>query len=191
MYLKDTLDIIKDVTSRQPCYQTQEMVLMTNLLSIGISNMMGDSNQAILHLKNLFSFVEHVRFGHDMNANPDGILHYKELLGILLFMDSTTVGFSEIKHRYKRSYAIPVHQYASFTSISEVNISYQNIMELQLQNVDLSKVTPEEAIMFKINLYASFSKRLLDFERKTVLSESDREYSSVIWMHISIYVNMH
>lgn len=108
-YLKDILPLISCTDTDTESYQRQELVIVANLLYVGICNMLEDSTQAIQHLKNLFSFVEYVRFGQDINARPRGILNHKDLLSTLLFLDSTTESFGEIPTREHRSYAIPVH----------------------------------------------------------------------------------
>lgn len=177
-YLRDTIRKATSIsTDDKLSYQDQEMLIITNLLYIGICNMLGDSTQAILHLKNLFSFIEHVRFGEDANTDPDprGMLNFKDLLSILLFIDSITIDHSEIKRRFARSYAIPVPQYPSFASMRDVYVSFQLIRSNCLQDAALWKLPPEMTTLILAKTNTSFLQRLSVFENSTTLTHGERQ----------------
>lgn len=156
------------------------MVLRTSLLYIGLCNILEDSMQATLHLKNLFCFVEHVRFGQDGNVIPRGIVSYKELLGILLFLDGTTEDHIEIKTRFERANAIQVPQCPSFKSISEACIAFQQIRGLNLHPVDMAKLSLDEIAKRLIDTDSSFLQRLLDFEVSNTPNDYERQDIAVL-----------
>lgn len=163
-----------DINSTTISYQRQELVLLTNLLYIGICNMLGESKQAISHIKNLLYFIDHVRFGQDCNANPQGaMLNYNELLSVLLFLDGTTINYADIKPRADRPYVIAVPERSSFRSISDAYLAFQLLVSNSLHRVDMSVLQQKEHFALAIEINQSFRLRLSEFEKTNNLSNSE------------------
>ncbi|KAJ6784107.1 hypothetical protein PWT90_08585 [Aphanocladium album] len=111
-------------------YADKEMVLLTNVIYVGICNILGDTKQAISHVKNITELISQFRFGEDMSKDKSsrGILRYPEFMAVLAFIDGQSGDFDEITDRFERDYVVSVPSYESFSSVTEAYIAFLVIM---------------------------------------------------------------
>lgn len=146
-------------------YEDQEMVIMTNIIYIGISNMLEEPKQAVTHTKNLLDLVQQFRFGEDQNFSSTQRLRHTGLLGLILFIDGHADNHAEIVSRYSRSYAVKVPRYERFTSVSEAYVELLSIHLEELQEVKLFDLPVPAKKTRRKQLGDAFVSKLDAFEK--------------------------
>ncbi|TQV95223.1 hypothetical protein IF1G_06210 [Cordyceps javanica] len=150
-------------------YADKEMVMLTNVLYIGICNILGDLKQAIVHLKNTIDLIGEFRFGEDMTAHksPRGILRYPELLAVLAYIDGQSGDFDEVPDRFEREYVISVPSYDSFSSMTEVYLGFLVIMYDGLKPLNYTdSCTYQARISILSGKLEEYRVRLADYESR-------------------------
>ncbi|KAJ3494067.1 hypothetical protein NLG97_g4318 [Lecanicillium saksenae] len=174
-------------------YADKQIVLFTNVIYVGLCNILGDTKQAISHLKNITDLIGQFRFGEDTDTKSSsrGILPYPELLAVLAFMDGQSGDFDEIADRFEREFVVSVPSYESFSSVTEAYLAFLVIMFDGLKPLNYADhCTPLGRISLLTGKLEDYKVRLAEFEYRELhkgISKADLKCIAELRLYIRYF----
>lgn len=161
----------------------QEMILLTNIVYIGICNMMGDTKQVMVHMKNTAGLIEHFRFGQNpaRHKPPRSMLRYAELLSAIAFFYGQGNDFDEVFCRFDRGYAIKMPTYESFATSTEAYLAFLVVLYDGLKPINYARdYTAHARLQILQEQLEDYRERLDKFEDRRLTTGLSREDAACI-----------
>lgn len=152
-------------------HEDKELVMLTNVVYIGICNVIGDTMQTLSHIKNTIELISHLHFGMDENNQPVtrslGPLRYTELLAVLAYIDGQSGDFDEVEDRFERDYVLQIPEHETFSTMTEAYLGFLVIMYDGLKPLNYADLfTSRERIAVLKDRMDEYKVRLTEYEQR-------------------------
>ncbi|CEJ92376.1 hypothetical protein VHEMI08031 [[Torrubiella] hemipterigena] len=115
-------------------YKDKEMIIMTNILYIGLCGVLRDEQQVTSQCWNLVNILETMKFGEEDPSSRRGIMAYKDLLSIILIIDTVISQQTSLPERWARKWVVKCPAVNRFTSMTDAYLAllptqYPNLLD--------------------------------------------------------------
>lgn len=107
----------------QISYRDKEMILMTSILYIGLCGMLSDDHQTKSQCESFSQLLEAMRFGEEDPMTRNGIMAYKDLMSIILIIDSSIYQQMGLPGRWDRKWIVQCPQIGAFTCMTDAYLA--------------------------------------------------------------------